>query len=104
MDDGVSSAKEKERKKDEGAPSSIRDEVERMDLPAARAALSDAVQKLDQAVQLASPDCPTARSLRDRICELSGRICRLTSGPDPLCKDSSARCESAKTRVASECP
>lgn len=65
---------------------------------------------LDNATTLAAVDCTSARDLRDRICELSSRICDIASdNPDDQptaerCADGRARCEGASDRVAQSCP
>lgn len=65
---------------------------------------------LDQATTLASVDCSSARDLRDRICDLSGRICEIADDnpdDDPTaerCRDGRARCRGAAQRVSQSCP
>ncbi len=65
---------------------------------------------LDNATTLAAVDCTSARDLRDRICDLSSRICEIASdNPDDRptadrCADGRARCEGASDRVAQSCP
>jgi hypothetical protein len=86
---------------------SSRTSVADMDLATAEKALADASKELGNAWALASPDCAILRPLRDRICELSVRIC-LLAGPDPeikaRCDDGKRRCSDAKDRVGSQCP
>jgi hypothetical protein len=55
-------------------------------------------------------DCARAFLLRDNICALAARICKL-AGSDPTdasapvrCEDARGRCQSARTRVAGPCP
>ncbi|MEM9067947.1 MAG: hypothetical protein AAGE52_05550 [Myxococcota bacterium] len=65
--------------------------------------------EFDRTLELATIDCESARNLRDRICELSARICGIAEeNPADLptaerCEDGSTRCESASERVASSC-
>lgn len=65
---------------------------------------------LDQATTLAAVDCSSARDLRDRICDLSGRICEIADdnpNDDPTaerCRDGRARCRGASNRVSQSCP
>jgi hypothetical protein len=86
--------------------SSSGSEVEAMSLAQAEAALARADRELGDALMLAVPDCDRARGLRDRICELSGRICRIAD-TDPesaaRCEDSRQRCSRAGTRIAGQC-
>jgi hypothetical protein len=57
-----------------------------------------------------APDCPVARSLRDRICDLSGRICTIADrNPSEAqvgdrCRDSRDSCTRAARDVAEACP
>ena len=90
-------------------PTSLRDDISTMDAAHATAALADAVRALDDTLALATPDCPTARALRDRICELSTKLCALSGaqpGPEiaAACADGRARCDRAKERVSAGCP
>jgi hypothetical protein len=55
-------------------------------------------------------DCARAFLLRDNICGLAARICKL-AGSDPTdasaparCEDVRARCQAARARVAGPCP
>ena len=65
---------------------------------------------LDQATTLSTVDCSSARDLRDRICELSERICDIADDhpdDDPTaerCRDGEARCRGASNRVRQSCP
>jgi hypothetical protein len=90
-------------------PTSLHEDIATLDAARATAALADASRALDESLALATPDCPTARALRDRICELSGRLCALSqSDPTPemtsACADGHARCNKAKERVSASCP
>jgi hypothetical protein len=55
-------------------------------------------------------DCARAFLLRDNICGLADRICKLVEGRSPdapapaRCEDARARCRSARVRVAGPCP
>ncbi len=58
--------------------------------------------------ELSAGNCDGAGDLRDRICQLSERICELADQTeDPLteqrCEDGTARCASARERVADSC-
>ena len=66
-------------------------------------------KQLGDALALAAPDCDVARGLRDRICDLSERICKLTEATadgtvKERCDDGRRRCGHAKETVASRCP
>ena len=56
------------------------------------------------------PDCPAARDLRDRICQLSDAICALAAHADAApetattCDSARASCDRARTDVARVCP
>lgn len=79
------------------------------------ATASEAAQLLDttftalgNALELATPDCTTAGTLRDRVCELAEHICRLagdapSSETQSLCKDGRVRCEQARARFDGTC-
>jgi hypothetical protein len=65
-------------------------------------------RRLDGALSLAAPDCTTAWSLRDRICDLAQRLCDLagrSAEPEVAdrCADGRARCERATGRVRAAC-
>ncbi|HEY8426892.1 MAG TPA: hypothetical protein VIL20_00895 [Sandaracinaceae bacterium] len=78
------------------------------------AALEDEQREAERALsdELArtEPRCEVACDLAERICDLSERICgiRERHPDDPelaaRCRDGSARCESARARVAERCP
>jgi hypothetical protein len=80
-----------------------------MDAATALRALDDATRQLDDTLAAGAPDCATVKLLRDRICELSARICRIAeeSAPNPElaahCADGKPRCERAKSKVAGPC-
>jgi hypothetical protein len=64
--------------------------------------------QLEGALRLSTPDCTTAWALRDRICDLSTRLCGIaeqSNDPDVAarCTDGRARCERATTRVRAQC-
>jgi len=89
-------------------PTSLREDISTMSAARATAALADASRAFDDSLALATPDCPTARTLRDRICELSARICTLSqTEPTPelasACTDGRTRCNKAKERVGASC-
>jgi len=65
-------------------------------------------RKLEGALRLSVPDCTTAWSLRDRICDLADRICDLASRSNERdvaerCTDAKSRCERATSRVREAC-
>lgn len=65
-------------------------------------------QRLDGALALSTPDCTTAWALRDKICDLSQRLCDLAArSAEPevaeRCTDGRGRCERATTRVRATC-
>lgn len=69
--------------------------------------LGDVSRELEEA--LASPDCGLARDLRDRICDLSSRICAIaeehpqeTEAGD-RCEDGRGRCERASRDIEGSC-
>jgi hypothetical protein len=69
----------------------------------------DALSKrLEGALTLSVPDCTTAWSLRDRICDLADRICDMagrSAERDVVerCNDGRTRCERATSRVRESC-
>jgi hypothetical protein len=65
-------------------------------------------KKLEGALSLSAPDCTTAWSLRDRICDLADRICDLAARSAERdiaerCADGRTRCERATSRVRESC-
>ncbi len=65
-------------------------------------------QRLDGALALSAPDCTTAWALRDKICDLSQRLCDLAArSAEPevaeRCTDGRGRCEKATSRVRAAC-
>lgn len=65
-------------------------------------------KRLEGALSLSVPDCTTAWSLRDRICDLADRICDLAGRSAERdiaerCTDGKARCERATSRVRESC-
>ena len=65
-------------------------------------------RRLEGALSLATPDCTSAWSLRDRICDLADRICDLASRSAERdvaerCSDGRVRCEHATSRVRESC-
>lgn len=70
--------------------------------------LHAAFGKLGGELRLASPDCPTARQLAGRVCELAEHICRIAErGEDPVrlatCVDGRNRCSEARRRIEDKC-
>lgn len=67
------------------------------------------MQRLGTAVNLATPDCPSARDRKRAICDLAAQICRLVDN-DPnvasvveYCSDARKRCSDAGQRIAERC-
>lgn len=67
------------------------------------------VQRLDDAVGLGTPDCPSARNRKTAICDLARQICELVDR-DPnvasvaqYCDDAKQRCSEAEQRTAERC-
>jgi len=65
-------------------------------------------QDLDAALRLSAPDCTTAWSLRDRICDLADRLCEMADrSAEPevqeRCGDGKVRCTRATARVRASC-
>jgi hypothetical protein len=67
------------------------------------------MQRLGSAVNLATPDCPSARDRKRAICDLAAQICRLVDD-DPnvasvveYCSDARKRCSDAEQRIAERC-
>ena len=93
----------------ESLPHSLRPAVDTMDATTALRALDEATRLLDDTLGAGAPDCGTVKLLRDRICELSARICRIAgeSAPNPElaahCADAKPRCARAKDKVAGPC-
>jgi hypothetical protein len=66
-------------------------------------------RRLDGALRLSAPDCTTASSLRDRICDLAQRICDIagrSAEPEVAerCTDGKQRCGRATASVRTTCP
>jgi hypothetical protein len=66
-------------------------------------------QRLDEAVKLSTPDCPSARERKQAICDLANQICQLVDrDPDvasveSYCDDAKQRCSAAERRTAQRC-
>jgi hypothetical protein len=65
-------------------------------------------RRLEGALSLATPDCTSAWSLRDRICDLADRICDLAGRSAERdvaerCSDGRTRCQRATSRVRETC-
>jgi len=65
-------------------------------------------RRLEGALSLSTPDCTSAWSLRDRICDLADRICDLAGRSAERdvaerCSDGRSRCERATSRVRESC-
>jgi hypothetical protein len=65
-------------------------------------------KRLEGTLALSTPDCTSAWSLRDRICDLADRICDLAgrSAEQDVaerCNDGRARCQRATSRVRETC-
>ena len=67
-------------------------------------------QRLDDAVKLSTPDCPSARERKQAICDLAQQICQMVDrDPDvasveSYCDDAKQRCSDAEKRTAQRCP
>lgn len=68
------------------------------------------MQRLGAAVDLATPNCPAAKSRKAAICDIAQQICEL-EGRDPnvasvaaYCEDARRRCAEAGQRVSERCP
>jgi hypothetical protein len=90
-------------------PGSARSNVLDMTRDEAERELALAEKQLGDALALAAPDCDMARTLRDRICDLSARLCSLTdatadSTVKERCEDGKRRCGTAKETVGARCP
>jgi hypothetical protein len=70
---------------------------------------SSLLQRLDNAVNLDTPDCPSARERRKSICALARQICRLVdrdpnvASVEGYCDDARQRCNEAERRTAERC-
>ena len=66
-------------------------------------------QRLDDAVKLSTPDCPSARERKQAICDLAQQICQMVDrDPDvasveSYCDDAKQRCSDAEKRTAQRC-
>jgi hypothetical protein len=65
-------------------------------------------RRLEGALSLSTPDCTSAWSLRDRICDLADRICDLAGRSAERdvaerCNDGRSRCQRATSRVRESC-
>jgi hypothetical protein len=90
-------------------PGSARSSVDVMSQEEAERELALAERQLGDALALAAPDCDAARALRDRICELSARICKLAEATadgtvKERCDDGKRRCGLARGTVGERCP
>jgi hypothetical protein len=74
----------------------------------AMAELESSFSDLQKALQLSTPDCVTARQMRDRVCDLAEQICRLAdesggASSQRLCGDGRGRCSDARKRYDESC-
>jgi hypothetical protein len=66
-------------------------------------------RRLDDAVKLSTPDCPSARERKQAICDLAQQICQMVDrDPDiasveSYCDDARQRCSDAEKRTAQRC-
>lgn len=65
-------------------------------------------KRFEGALSLSTPDCTSAWSLRDRICDLADRICDLANRSAERdvaerCTDGRSRCQRATSRVRESC-
>jgi hypothetical protein len=72
--------------------------------------MDDLAIQLDEAMPMTSAlDCDAAGRIKDRICELAGRICAISErhpadgSVREKCDDGQARCERATNDVANRC-
>jgi hypothetical protein len=72
--------------------------------------MDDLAIQLDEAMPMTSAlDCDAADRIKDRICELAGRICSIAErhpadeSVGEKCTDGQARCERATNDVANRC-
>ena len=61
------------------------------------------------AIELGEPDCVSAARLRQTVCELAERICRLeapisSNAPERHCEDGRKRCADVSARYSARCP
>jgi hypothetical protein len=67
-------------------------------------------RELSKAVDLSTPDCPSARERKQAICDLASQLCQLVErDPDvasveSFCADARQRCTEAQRRTAERCP
>ena len=67
-------------------------------------------RELSRAVELSTPDCPSARERKQAICDLAAQLCQLVDrDPDvasveSYCADARQRCSEAQRRTAERCP
>jgi hypothetical protein len=67
-------------------------------------------RELNRAVELSTPDCPSARERKQAICDLASQLCQLVDrDPDvasveSYCADARQRCSEAERRTAERCP
>jgi len=67
-------------------------------------------RELSKAVDLSTPDCPSARERKQAICDLASQLCQLVDrDPDvasveAYCADARQRCSEAERRTAERCP
>jgi hypothetical protein len=66
-------------------------------------------QRLQKALQQATPDCPSARSRKQAICDLANQICQMVdrdpeiASVEAYCTDAKQRCSEAGQRTAERC-
>jgi len=67
-------------------------------------------RELSKAVDLSTPDCPSARERKQAICDLASQLCQLVDrDPDvasveAYCSEARQRCNEAERRTAERCP
>ena len=67
-------------------------------------------RELSKAVDLSTPDCPSARERKQAICDLASQLCQLVDrDPDvasveAYCAEARQRCNEAERRTAERCP
>lgn len=87
---------------------SLEDSDAQLSFEQAERELEASFSKLGDELRLSSPDCPTARQLAGRVCQLAEHICRIAErGKDAVrlatCVDGRNRCAEANRRIEGKC-
>lgn len=91
-----------------GLPGTTEDDADELDIETATEQLQAAFAEVERALELSTPDCSTAKTLRDRVCELAEHICRLAeessaSSAATMCEDGRKRCGEVKAKFDATC-